>query len=336
MWHVPPPPANEPERLIALDACGIMDTPREERFDRLTRLAQRIYGADVAFIGFIDEEQQWMKSVTSSTIGPFIGRKQSVCQLIISTGEPLVIGDIQTDERFAGHPVVPLIPLHFYAGVPLLATPDLAIGSLCIMREKPGIEPDFDIEPLQSLAAIAIDELELRSLNRDLTRMSRVDALTGLANRRGFDEALERAQVRCRRTGETLAVMMIDIDYFKALNDSFGHQGGDVALQALGAVMAGAFVRKDDTIARYGGEEFAGILTGNDANGALIVAERIRRALSKAAIPHPKTGSLTVSIGIAARPGAEIEVEQMIAEADAALYEAKRRGRNNVMRHHQP
>ena len=333
MWHVPPPPANEPERLASLDACGIMDTPREERFDRLTRLAKKLYHADVSFLGFIDHEQQWMKSVTSNLIGPFIGRKQSVCQLIISTGEPLVIGDIQTDERFDGHPVVPMIPLHFYAGVPLMATPDLAIGSLCIMREKPGIEADFDIAPLQALAAIAIDELELRSLNRDLNRMTRVDALTGLTNRRGFDEALERAQVRCRRTGESLAVMMIDIDYFKALNDSFGHQGGDVALQAIGALMSAAFIRKDDTIARYGGEEFAAILTGSDVTGAMLVAERVRQALSKAAIPHPKTGSLTVSIGVTARPGTNIDGEQMIAEADAALYEAKRRGRNNVMRH---
>ena len=333
MWHVPPPPANEPERLIALDACGIMDTPREERFDRLTRLAQRIYGADVAFIGFIDEEQQWMKSVTSSTIGPFIGRKQSVCQLIISTGEPLVIGDIQTDERFAGHPVVPLIPLHFYAGVPLLATPDLAIGSLCIMREKPGIEPDFDIEPLQSLAAIAIDELELRSLNRNLTRQTRIDALTGLTNRRGFDEALERAMVRCGRTGEALTVMMIDIDYFKSLNDTFGHPGGDAALQTVGGLLARAIVRKDDTIARYGGEEFAAILIGSDLQGGLMVAERLRLALSKAAIPHPKTGSVTFSIGITARAGAHIDGERMVAEADAALYEAKRRGRNAVVTH---
>ena len=333
MWHVPPPPANEPQRLAALDACGIMDTPRDERFDRLTRLAKRLYDADVSFMGFIDDEQQWMKSVTSNLIGPFIGRRQSVCQLIISTGAPLVVGDIQTDERFSGHPVVPMIPLHFYAGVPLMATPDLAIGSLCIMREKAGIEPDFDIEPLQSLAAIAIDELELRSLNRDLTRMTRVDALTGLTNRRGFDEALERAEVRCRRTGEVLSVLMIDIDFFKVLNDSFGHQGGDVALRAMGALMSDLVLRKDDTIARYGGEEFAAILTGSDADGALRVAERVRLALSKAAIPHPKTGSLTVSIGISTRPGSDIDREQIIAEADGALYEAKRRGRNAVVRH---
>lgn len=333
MWQVPPHPDNEPQRLAALEACGIMDTAREEQFDRLTRLAQRFYDADVSFLGFIDNEQQWMKSVTSSLIGSFIGRRQSVCQLIISSGEPLVVGDLQTDERFSGHPVVPQLPLRFYAGVPLLATPNLAIGSLCIMREKPGIEEGFDIGPLQSLAAIAIDELELRSLNRDLTRMTRVDALTGLANRRGFDEALERAEVRCRRTGETLSVMMIDIDYFKALNDSFGHQGGDAALQAIGALMVEALVRKDDTIARYGGEEFAAILSGSDAMGAEKVAERIRMALSKAAIPHPRTGSLTVSIGITARPGQHIDSEQMIAEADAALYEAKRRGRNAVVRH---
>lgn len=333
MWQVPPLPANEPQRLAALEACGIMDTAREEQFDRLTRLAQRLYSADVAFLGFIDNEQQWLKSVTSSLIGSFVPRRQSVCQMIVSSGEPLVVGDLQTDARFDGHPLVPNLPLRFYAGVPLLATPDLAIGSLCIMREKPGIESDFDIGPLQSLAAIAIDELELRGLNRELTRMTRVDPLTGLANRRGFDEALERAEIRCRRTGEALAVMMIDIDYFKVLNDSFGHQGGDAALQAIGSVLLQAVVRKDDVIARFGGEEFAAILTGSDISGAQRVAERIRLALSKAAIPHPRTGSLTVSIGITARPGETLDAERMIAEADAALYEAKRRGRDTVVTH---
>ena len=333
MWHVPPLPDNETQRLAALNACNIMDTPREERFDRITRLAQRFYDADVAFIGFIDDKDQWLKSVTSSLIGSSIARRQSLCQVMVSSGKPLVVGNIKTDERFEGHSDVPNIPLHFYAGVPLLVTPDLVIGSLCIMREQPGIEDGFDIEPLQELAAITVDEVELRSLNLELTRLTRVDALTGLANRRGFDEALERAERRCRRTGEMLSVMMIDIDYFKALNDSFGHQGGDVALKTLGSLMAEAVMRNDDTIARYGGEEFAAILAGSDVNGALLVAERMRQALSKAAIPHPKTGSLTVSIGISARPGQHIDSEQMIAEADAALYEAKRRGRNSIVRH---
>ncbi len=333
MWHVPPPPTNEPQRLAVLQACDIMDTPREERFDRVARLAQRFYEADVAFIGFIDDQHQWMKAVTPGFIGSSIDRKQSVCQVMVSSGKPLVVGDLHTDERFQGHPAVPHMPLHFYAGVPLVMAPDLVIGSLCILRERPGSADGFDIQPLQELAAITVDEVELRRLNQELTRMTRVDALTGLANRRGFDEALERAEQRCRRTGETLSVMMIDIDYFKALNDSFGHQGGDAALQAVGALLAEAIVRQDDTIARYGGEEFAAILSGSDAVGALRVAERIRMGLSKAAIPHPRTGSVTVSIGISACPGPVIDCTRMIAEADAALYEAKRSGRNSIVRH---
>lgn len=333
MWQIPPDPPNEAERLAALAACQIMDTPHDERFDRLTFLAQRFYGADVAFIGFIDDKYQWMKSVTSSDIPPATERKKTICQVMVTSGKPLVVGDLQTDERFDGHPVVPDIPLHFYAGVPLLVAPDLVIGSLCILRAEPGDAASFDIRPLQELAAIAVDELELNTLNRELTRLTRVDALTGLANRRCFDEELTRAGQRCRRTGEALSVMLIDIDRFKALNDGLGHQAGDEALRRVGATLGGMAVRHEDTLARYGGEEFAAILCGSDESGALTVAGRIRQALEDAAIAHPVTGKVTVSIGIASRPAHQIDLHRMIAEADAALYEAKRRGRDLVVCH---
>lgn len=337
MWHTPPVPPNEEQRLGALAACQIMDTPHDARFDRLTYLAQRFYDADVAFIGFIDDKYQWMKSLTSGDIiPPAIEREKSVCQVMVASGRPLVVGDLHTDERFTGHPTIPLLPLHFYAGVPLLVPPGLVIGSLCVLRGAPGVEEDFDVQPLVELAAIAVDELELNTLNRELTRLTRVDALTGLANRRCFDEELARAGQRCRRTGEALSVMLIDIDRFKALNDGLGHQAGDEALRRVGAALGGMAARQDDTLARYGGEEFAAILCGSDESGALSVAGRIRSALAQAAIVHPVTGKVTVSIGIVSRPASEIDLDRMIAQADAALYEAKRRGRDLVVCHEDP
>ena len=336
MWSIPANPENEHARLRALAACDIMDTPREERFDRITWLAQRYYGADVAFLGFIDAGHQWMKSVTSSSIGQSIERRRSVCQIMISTGEPLVVPDLRTDPRFAGHPVVPQLSLRFYAGVPLLVAPDLAIGSLCVMRHDPGEPADskgFDIRPLEALASIAIDELELRKVNRELEKLSRADALTGLANRRGFDEELVRAGLRCQRTGEALSVLLLDIDHFKVLNDTEGHAAGDEALKRVAEALQGARVREDDTIARHGGEEFSVILIGSDAEGAHLVAERIREAVQAAAIAHPKTGMLTLSIGVASRPPHDLDIRSLVAEADAALYAAKRGGRNRVVSH---
>lgn len=327
MWQTPPAPANEVARLAALHACGIMDTPREERFDRLTWLAQHIYDADVAFMGFIDEAHQWMKAMTSDAVAPIAERPKTVCQSVVASGEPLVVGNLHTDERFAGHPALPYVPLHFYAGVPLKLAPDLVIGTLCIMRQDAAREEDFHIAPLEALAAIAVDELELRTLNLELSRLSRLDALTGLANRRAFDEELLRAAARCQRTDEPLSLLLLDLDRFKSLNDTFGHQAGDEALRCFGRVLR-AVARRDDLGCRYGGEEFALILPGADAAGAFLVAERIRRELVGCKVAHPHSETLTTSIGVATAHGAAIGINALIADADAALYEAKRAGRN--------
>ncbi|MCK0209238.1 sensor domain-containing diguanylate cyclase [Starkeya koreensis] len=330
MWRIPEAPANEAARLAALTACGIMDTPREERFDRLTWLAQHIYDADVAFMGFVDGAHQWMKSVTSEAIAPVAERPKTVCQSVVSSGEPLVVGDLHSDERFAGHPALPYLTLHFYAGVPIKLAPDLVVGTLCIMREEAGDASGFDIAPLEALAAIAIDELELRTLNSELSRLSRLDPLTGLANRRAFDEELLRAGARCQRTGEPLSLLLLDLDRFKALNDTLGHQAGDEALRGFGRVLRAA-ARRDDTGCRYGGEEFALILAGADAEGAVAVGERIREELAECGLSHPQTGQLTTSIGVATAQGPAIDINALIADADAALYEAKRGGRDRVV-----
>ncbi|QIB32587.1 sensor domain-containing diguanylate cyclase [Ancylobacter pratisalsi] len=336
MWQVPESPANEAARLEALAAFDIMDTPREKGFDRLAWLAKRIYAADVAFVSFMSAEHQWIKSVTSSAVGTSIGRQKSICQVMVATGEPLVVGDLRTDERFEGHPTIPQMTLRFYAGVPLRVEPDLVIGTLCIMRHQEGIEPGFDIEPLEALAAIAVDELELRRLNRELNQLSRVDGLTGLSNRRAFDEELVRAELRCRRTGEALSVMVVDIDHFKALNDGAGHGAGDKALRDIGVALGKASFRRDDTMARYGGDEFAAILVGSDAAGARLVADRLCLCVGTAAIEHPINGQVTLSVGIATHYAHDLDTNLLIEQADSALYAAKRGGRDRVVSYGPP
>jgi diguanylate cyclase (GGDEF)-like protein len=331
LWTLPQPPANEIERLDVLSACSIMDTGRDERFDRLTRLATRFYDADVAFIGLVDADFQWMKAVNSEEIAPFIARKDSVCNLIIESGEPLIVGDLKTDPRLEGHPIVPLLTLRFYAGVPLVVAPDLVIGSMCVMRRDAADTSSFDVEPLRELAAIAIDEIELHKLNQELTRLSQIDALTGIANRRGFDDAIDRAVRRAHRTGAPLSLLLIDLDRFKPLNDMLGHQAGDEVLRRLGGLLAGAVSRPYDATCRYGGEEFAIVLPDTDSAGACHVAERLQRWLAEAALPHPLGGFVTASTGVATLSGHEVEAGKLVAAADAALYEAKRRGRDCIV-----
>ena len=176
---------------------------------------------------------------------------------------------------------------------------------------------------------------ELEEANRKLADLSATDGLTGLANRRRFDEALNSEWQRARRAGLTLAVAMIDVDQFKLYNDHFGHQAGDECLRRIAAVLRTCIRRSGDLVARYGGEEFVIILPGLNADKALALAETIRAAVQAEHLEHTKqsnTGVITVSIGIAARtPEPGQEAGDLLREADKAMYEAKRRGRNLVV-----
>lgn len=156
------------------------------------------------------------------------------------------------------------------------------------------------------------------------------DTLTGLANRRRFDEELARATGSAMRRSSSVSVAMIDIDRFKLYNDTFGHQAGDVALQRIARVIGDSVARSNDFAARYGGEEFIVILEDTDLDGAIAVAERIRTEVLAAALPAPRGGLLSVSIGVAVRRPGETG-EALVRRADEALYSAKNSGRNRVV-----
>ncbi|WP_419896620.1 diguanylate cyclase domain-containing protein [Roseomonas sp. USHLN139] len=187
---------------------------------------------------------------------------------------------------------------------------------------------------------VSRDVTDRRALEEELSTRATTDGLTGLANRRHLDEALARAWQQAVERGAPLAVLLLDIDHFKLFNDQYGHQAGDAALRAVAAAIRRCIRDKDDVAARYGGEEFAVILPGAEAAGAARVAERVRQAIAGLAIPHVRhpLGHVTTSIGIAAWcPSAPADMavstgpEQLLAAADAALYEAKRQGRNRTI-----
>jgi diguanylate cyclase (GGDEF)-like protein len=176
----------------------------------------------------------------------------------------------------------------------------------------------------------------LDEANRELTRLSAVDGLTGIANRRRFDETLAREWKRAARSGGEVAVLAVDVDYFKQFNDAYGHQVGDECLKAVARAMEGQLRRPTDLVARYGGEEFFVVLPETGAEGALHVAEGLRQAVEDMAITHrhsPAASWVTVSVGAAHRAataGQERGFTALIEAADRALYEAKRQGRNRV------
>ena len=185
-------------------------------------------------------------------------------------------------------------------------------------------------EPWILLALVAPLLLAQRSLAMPkLEEEARVDPKTQLANSRAFQECLERESTRARRYGRALAVLMIDIDHFKRVNDRYGHVAGDELLSAVAAVVAGG-LRSCDLAARFGGEEFAVVLPDTDLAGALRVAERIRKAAPAAASGELAAATLTVSIGVACSDQRGHSADRLVAAADEALYRAKAAGRNQV------
>lgn len=167
-----------------------------------------------------------------------------------------------------------------------------------------------------------------------LERLSSIDGLTGISNRRAFDQALEREWLRALRHESPLSLLLIDVDLFKQFNDGYGHIAGDDCLKLIARTVADQAGRTADLVARYGGEEFACILPDTCRGGAIRVAEKIRQAVAALHIPHAFSSvanEVTVSIGGATtHPSKRIDLAEMVQRADAQLYESKNSGRNRI------
>jgi diguanylate cyclase (GGDEF)-like protein len=174
---------------------------------------------------------------------------------------------------------------------------------------------------------------ELRKANRRLEALSTTDGLTGIANRRRFDEALANEWNRALRIHEPVALLMLDVDLFKKYNDHYGHQAGDECLRSVAKIFEANSRRSSDLAARYGGEEFALIATNTDAARAMRLAEAICNSIESLGMPHADSSyeKVTVSIGVAVIiPDNTLQAESLVHQADEALYHAKHQGRNRV------
>jgi diguanylate cyclase (GGDEF)-like protein len=174
----------------------------------------------------------------------------------------------------------------------------------------------------------------LEEVIQSLQLISTMDALTGIPNRRLFDETISREWRRCLRDNAPLSIVMVDLDHFKDYNDHYGHVAGDEALKYVAEGIAAAVKRPGDLVARYGGEEFCAILPGTPAGGAAFVAEVMRHNVIKLGINNEKSpvaNHVTISCGVATMiPKRELRTSFLVAAADEALYEAKRKGRNQT------
>ena len=220
---------------------------------------------------------------------------------------------------FRSQPVI----VRFYAGAPLITPQDYRLGTLCVIDFVPRELQPKQLEMLRTLGRQVMCQLEL-----NLQAMR--DPLTGLYNRRQLEESLHREVLRARRLGGTVGVMAIDVDHFKRVNDTLGHEVGDRALRGVADELASC-VREEDIACRAGGEEFVIILPGTGKTALRSRAEAVRRTIEQAQILAGEgTLKLTVSIGLASFPAYGDSGQAVLRAADVALYKAKAAGRNRV------
>lgn len=338
----PPLSPDEPLRLSALRRTNLLDTPLEERFERITRLTQRVLAVPIAALSLVDADRQWFKSAQGLTAIQ-TAREISFCGHTILHDEIMIVPDARVDPRFADNPLVSGFPhVIFYAGCPVRAADGSKIGTLCIIDEKPRELTIEDLQVLRDLASMTEGELSTamaRGVQEDLlaqvdslSRRARVDSLTRLWNRDSVLEILDAELARARRESHGTAVIMADLDHFKKINDTRGHAAGDEVLRHSAKRMLGA-VRDIDAVGRYGGEEFL-IVVGRASSlaDAVSVADRVQARIAQSPISTEFAKfSVTISQGVAFSESANgMTAETLIRAADEALYRAKRAGRNRV------
>lgn len=316
--------AEEGARLSALRSYCVLDTGREARFDDLTCLAASICETPLSLVSLVDTSRLFLKSAHGLDLRE-VPYPDFFCGHAIRQRDVFLVPDACQDPRFAGHPLVAGSPcIRFYAGAPLVTPQDYALGTLCVADFVPRQLDARQLETLRILARQAMCQL-------DLNLQAMRDPLTGLYNRRQLEEGLHREVLRARRVGAQVGVMAIDVDHFKRVNDTLGHETGDAALRGIAGELASC-VREEDIACRAGGEEFVIILPGTGKTALRSRAEAVRKRIEQASIAAGEgTLKLTVSIGLATFPAFGDSGTDVLRAADIALYKAKSGGRNRVV-----
>lgn len=318
----PPIPHNEVERIEALHALGVLDTPRDAGIDSLTRHLSRLWHAPITAVSLIDRDRQWFKSQIGLDVSQ-TPRSVSFCaHMLTQPDDPLVVHDALLDARFFDNPLVVGDPkIRFYAGSALRDDAGNVLGALCVIDRRPRRRTPAKVQALKELATAVSGALVLHRSVHVLERLSTHDPLTGALNRKGLDAYLAATE------SAPAALLLLDLDGFKVINDTFGHAAGDAALCEVVHRVRGV-VRPDDALARLGGDEFAIVLGDcHCPEDAMGVAGRIHALLAHPFDVGGAPAVLATSIGIACRPFHATLRAALFAKADAALYVAKASGR---------
>jgi len=316
----PAKPGNEHQRLGSLRSLHLLDSHPEERFDRLTRLARRVFDVPVALVSLVDVDRQWFKSCQGLSVKE-TPRDVSFCGHAILGEQIMQVPDAALDERFHDNPLVTGAPhIRFYAGCPLKAGDGSNIGTLCLLDTRPRALDAEEKSLLHDLAAMAEREIAAQQL-------ARVDDLTQVANRRGFEALAEHSLNMCKRLGSPATLLFFDLNDFKAVNDTYGHAEGDRALVAFAQVLRGA-LREMDVVARLGGDEFVALLLGSNGASGELIEHRLAEAVARRNAGQDLPYVLRYSVGrVEYDPARHESIKRLLADADRAMYLHKQQTR---------
>ena len=314
-----PLPANESSRIATLRLLNILDTEPEERFDRLTRMARRLFSVPIAQVTLVDTDRQWFKSSDGAPTGE-TSRDVSFCAHAILGDEVMCVPDAGKDDRFLDNPLVLGEPrIRFYAGCPLKVD-NHNLGTLCVIDDKPRDFTEEEREMLKDLAQMVEQELTA-------VHIATTDQLTGISNRRGFEMLARHSLYMCQRTTKPATLLLFDLNKFKQINDEHGHSAGDAALQLFAQGLVSVF-RESDVIGRLGGDEFVVLLNGTGRERSPEALRRLERWLESKTQAHQLAYDVVFSVGqIEFDPRSPATIEEMLGGADAFMYEDKRASR---------
>lgn len=340
---IPPPLSpDEPMRLQALRNMNIVDTPLEERFERITRMAQRLLDCKIAAVSLIEADRQWFKSIQGCTTTQ-TSRDVSFCGHAILQEEIFVVEDAREDPRFTNNPLVTGHPnVVFYAGCPVHAEDGSRVGMMCVNDSRPRQLAADEAQILCDLAGLV--ETELRSASASAVQASliedvstekrrgMIDELTRLWNRAGIMPMAKALHTECANGAGAYALAMLDLDEFKPINDTLGHAAGDEVLRVAARRMLGV-IRDSDVVGRLGGDEFLILLSPcASEDEAVGIVSRIIERLSSEPVKTP-AGLATIKASAGVRrvePGTTQSFDEVIEDGDRALYDSKGAGKNRA------
>ena len=311
-------PSNENKRLDSLNSLNVLDTPAEERFDRLTRLAKKMFNVPIALVSIVDENRQWFKSCFGLPVLE-TPRNISFCGHTILGDEIFVIEDTMKDKRFVDNPLVLDAPfIRFYAGYPLYYSDDIKLGTLCIIDTEARKFTKEDKEILKDLALLAQQELIS-------SQLATLDELTSISNRRGFKTLAQKSLNICIREKIPSVLVYFDINKFKSINDTFGHNAGDNVLKTFSKEMESTF-RDSDVFARIGGDEFVVLLTDCSLKSANEIIKRFKENIDSYNKESNLSYKISFSYGIVEiNLEEDFDLDNILHKADTIMYEDKKK-----------